>query len=75
MRSEKLWLSVEEAAPILGVKTDAIYRDIREKQFPFEFVRLGKRIRISARSIGLTPITEPRNSEAQTQGESLAATT
>lgn len=55
MNSTQLWLSVEEAAPLIGDKKDAIYRDIREGQFPFEFVRCGKRIKISARSIGLLP--------------------
>jgi excisionase family DNA binding protein len=50
-----LWLSVEQAAPLIGEKKDAIYRDIREGQFPFEFVKCGKRIKISARSIGLIP--------------------
>lgn len=52
---QKLWLSPAEAAPIIGDKPDAIYRDIREGQFPFEFVRIGKRIKISARSLGLIP--------------------
>ena len=51
----KLWLSPEEAAPILGETKQSIYRDIREGQFPFDFVRCGKRIKISARSIGLIP--------------------
>ena len=52
---QKLWLSPAEAAPIIGDKPDAIYRDIREGQFPFEFVRIGKRIKISARALGLVP--------------------
>ncbi len=73
----QLWLSVAEAAPLIGEKTDAIYRDIRENQFPFEFVRLGKRIKISARSLGLLPdqANDQRKNEAQQQGESLPATT
>jgi hypothetical protein len=49
----RLWLSVKEAAPIIGDDEDAIWRDIRLNQFPFEFVRSGKRIKISARSLGL----------------------
>ena len=53
----RLWLSVEEASPVIGDKPDKIYRDIREKQFPFEFVRIGKRIKISARSLGLASAT------------------
>ncbi len=57
MTNARLWLSVDEAAPLIGDKPDAIYRDIRQGQFPFEFVRIGKRIKISARSIGLTPET------------------
>jgi hypothetical protein len=55
MTTTQLWLSVEEAAPLIGDKPDAVYRDIREKQFPFRFVRIGKRIKICARSIGLLP--------------------
>jgi hypothetical protein len=54
-RAIPLWLSVEEAAPWIGETKDAIYRDIRENQFPFDFVRHGKRIKISAKSIGLIP--------------------
>jgi hypothetical protein len=53
-----LWLSVEEAAPLIGDKPDAIYRDIRLNQFPFEFKKSGKRIKISARSIGLIQSAE-----------------
>jgi hypothetical protein len=52
---QKLWLTPAEAASVIGDKPDAIYRDIREGQFPFEFVRIGKRIKISARSLGLIP--------------------
>jgi hypothetical protein len=55
MNTTKLWLSVDEAALLIGDKPDAIYRDIRVGQFPFKFVRIGKRIKISARSLGLIP--------------------
>lgn len=61
MSYQKLWLTPAEAAGVIGAKTDAIYRDIREGQFPFEFVRLGKRIKISARSLGL--ILSPGSAE------------
>lgn len=49
----KLWLTIKEAAPVIGDDPPTIWRDIRENQFPFEFVRCGKRIKISARSLGL----------------------
>jgi hypothetical protein len=54
----KLWLTPAEASPFIGDSPDAIYRDIRQGQFPFEFVRIGKRIKISARSLGLIPPIE-----------------
>lgn len=82
---QKLWLSPAEAAGVIGAKPDAIYRDIRQGQFPFEFVRIGKRIKISARSLGLIsardlgaiPDAQPKTekSEARTGGINLAVTT
>lgn len=73
---QKLWLTPAEAAGVIGDKPDAIYRDIREGQFPFEFVRIGKRIKISARSLGLVfaPSGVEKN-EAQEGDQSLATTT
>lgn len=62
----KLWLTPEEAADVLGNKRDAVYRDIREGKFPFEYVRIGKRIKISARSLGVITETATTKSEAQT---------
>lgn len=77
----KLWLDVDEVSPHLGDSPAAIYDAIRRNQFPFEFVKIGRRIKISARSIGLVPHEDESgpqfkalNSEAQSQGESLAAT-
>jgi hypothetical protein len=76
----KLWLTVEEAGPYIGDDPQTIYRDIRENQFPFEYVKSGSRIKISARSIGLIPDfwwdTErvPRNSKEQPQGEVFQTT-
>lgn len=81
----RLWLSVEEVAPYTGDDPQAIYRDIREAEaggppFPWEYVRLGRRIKISARSLGLIPnYWDPDgpqfkpipNSEEQPQGEVL----
>ena len=76
----RLWLTIAEAAPYLGDPPDAIYRAIREGDFPWEYVRLGRRIKISARSIGLIPTywnpdgpqfkPEPY-SEARSQGDTL----
>lgn len=69
----RMWLTPDEASEVIGDKVDAIYRDIREGQFPFEYVRIGKRIKISARSLGLIPSSAgPTISEAQSQGETFA---
>ena len=78
----KLWLTVEEAAPYIGDTPDAIWRDIREGQFPFQYVKSGNRIKISAWSIGLIPTLwgelerqpNPRNSEAQRSEQAVVAT-
>ncbi|MBL8203933.1 MAG: helix-turn-helix domain-containing protein [Blastocatellia bacterium] len=42
-------ISVEEAAPKLGRSKQGLYRDIREKQFPFPgaVVKFGKTLRIN----------------------------
>jgi len=69
----RLWLSVEEAAPLIGEKPHAIYRDIREGQFPFKFVRCGKRIKISARSIELITSAENRGDETQKEPQPASA--
>ena len=51
----------------------ALYRDIRLGQFPFTFVKRGRLILISTRSIGL--VTDNRaKEEAQNQFQSLATT-
>lgn len=74
MTSNQLWLSVDEAAPFIGDKPDAIYRDIRENQFPFRFVKIGKRIKICARSLGLIPEQGAEDNEAQKTDPSVVAT-
>ncbi|MGH9839696.1 MAG: helix-turn-helix transcriptional regulator [Blastocatellia bacterium] len=71
----QLWLSVDQAAPLIGDKPDAIYRDIRAGQFPFRFVRIGKRIKICARSIGLTATTAGPGVEQQKDGGETESTT
>src|SRR5262247_673022 len=72
----KHWLNVEEVAPILGETPDAVYYAIRQRQFPFEFVRIGRRIKISARSIGLISTdrdsSEPLFKEIETLEKQLA---
>lgn len=40
------FLTVEQAAPILQMKPQGVWRAIREKQFPFQVIRIGKQIRI-----------------------------
>lgn len=50
----QLWLSPAEAYKPTGYKNvQALYRDIALGIFPFRYVKIGKRIRISARDIGL----------------------
>lgn len=68
---QKLWLTVKEAAPLIGASKDAIYRDIRQGTFPFRTLEIGGLIRISAKEIGAITDREP-NSEARPQGETLA---
>jgi hypothetical protein len=55
---------------------------MRQGSFPWDYVRMGAEVKISALSIGLTParwgelerLPRPQKNEAQIQGESLAAT-
>jgi hypothetical protein len=61
---QRLWLSPAETAPLIGAKDDqAVTRAIRLGQFPFDYQRMGRKILISARSLGL--ITDTQNEEAQ----------
>ena len=68
---ERLWLDPDEVAEMTGDDRQAIYRAIRLGQFPFDYVRIGRKIKISARSLGLI---ETQNEEAQKSDHSLAAT-
>ena len=69
----KLWLTVTEAAPLIGAPKDAIYRDIRRGTFPFRALEIGGLIRISARDIGLIADSrEPQNNDGQPQDETFA---
>jgi hypothetical protein len=73
--SKKLWLTPAEALPIYGGKIDGLYRDIRLGQFPFEYVKVGKRIKISAQSLGLIPSPGgAEKNEGANLRESLPAT-
>lgn len=70
----RLWLDPDEAAALTGDDRQAIYRAIRLGQYPFKYVRIGRKIKISARSLGLIPEQGAENSEAQgNQVESLQA--
>lgn len=64
------WVSVARASVALEMDEQQVYRLIREKKFPFRFVRLGRLIRVSAADLGL--IEEPKNGETRNQAESLA---
>ena len=46
--------TVEEFAPRIAMATHAVYRAIRENQFPFPYVRIGRQIRIDVRAISMT---------------------
>jgi hypothetical protein len=69
----RLWLSVGEAAPLIGIDPQGIYRLIRINQFPFAFVRIGSRIKISSRSIGLIPLAENHDDKPQTEPHAASA--
>lgn len=69
--TQKLWLTVREAAPLLGRKPSAIYEQIRLGIFPFEFRRAGVAILISAQDLGLIPEIGLANKEAQQQVENF----
>jgi hypothetical protein len=49
----KIWLSIKEAAQVLGDTEENLGRQIREGKFPFKFERCGRRIKISAISLGV----------------------
>lgn len=65
MTTTRLWLDPDEVADLTGDDRQAIYRAIRLGQYPFVHVRIGRRIKISARSIGLIPAPETQNKETQ----------
>ena len=52
-KKQKPWLSVLEAAEVLGIHRDTLYGAIRENKVSFEWMRIGGQIRISAKSLGL----------------------
>jgi hypothetical protein len=54
-----------EVGPLIGADKQDIYRAIRLGQFPFDHVRIGRKIKISARSLGLIPEQGAQNEEAQ----------
>lgn len=62
-RMAEPWLSVEKAAPYLGVSTHAVYRAISSGKFPFRVVRINRSIRIWAADIIAAP---PVESETRT---------
>lgn len=69
---EPNWVSVARTSIALEMDEQQVYRLIREKKFPFRFIRLGRLIRVSAADLGL--FDEPQNKKEQPQGESLVAT-
>jgi hypothetical protein len=73
VEAKKLWLDPEEVAPIIGSDRQSIYRDIRLGNFPFEFVRLGRRIKISARSLGLINDSSTSGAESAPQPQAASA--
>jgi hypothetical protein len=71
--SGKLWLDPVEVGPLIGEDVQTVYRDIRTGKFPWEYVKLGRRYKISARSLGLIPEQGSENEAAKDQGQSLTA--
>jgi predicted DNA-binding transcriptional regulator AlpA len=71
---QRLWLDPAEVAELTGDDRQAIYRAIRLGQYPFTHVRIGRKIKISARSLGLIPEQGAENSEAREQGKTFAQT-
>jgi hypothetical protein len=65
---EANWVSVARASVALEMDEQQVYRLIREKKFPFRFIRLSRLIPVSAADLGL--IDKPRKSEEQLQCES-----
>jgi len=63
---EANWVSVARASIALEMDEQQVYRLIREKKFPFRYVRLGRLIRVSAADLDLI---ESRKREEQPQGE------
>ncbi|HKX33178.1 MAG TPA: helix-turn-helix domain-containing protein [Blastocatellia bacterium] len=49
----KPWLTVKETAEVLEMSVNTIYAAIETGQFPFEWKRVGRQIRVSAKSLGL----------------------
>lgn len=75
MNAKKLWLSVREAAPLVGRTPKQVYDLIRLGSFPFAYRRSrgnSGAIFISARDLGLIPEQGATNSEAQEQDQRLA---
>jgi predicted DNA-binding transcriptional regulator AlpA len=68
----RLWLDPDEVAELTGDDRQAIYRAIRLGQYPFEHVRIGRKIKISARSLGLIFEGAAENNEAREQDQRLA---
>lgn len=62
--------TVERFAQRIQMSVPAVYRAIREGQFPFPFVRIGKQIRIDARAINQND-TQNQNSEPKGQDANL----
>lgn len=68
---EPTWVSVARTSVALEMDEQQIYRLIREKKFPFRYVRLGRLIRVSAADLGL--LDSVQNNEAWKGDQSLTA--
>lgn len=75
MTTTRLWLDPDEVADLTGDDRQSIYRAIRLGQYPFAHVRIGRRIKISARALGLILDQGAKNNEAQEGDQSLATAT
>lgn len=58
------FLTAKEVAPILKMSEQGVYRAIRERQFPFQVVKIGKQIRIRRSSLEAVAAPSPASSDA-----------
>src|SRR5262249_58939645 len=68
--TDKVWMDVKEFCQMVGSSLDHIYDLIAANKFPGKTMRLGRRIKIDSRSVGLyePPAKSSRNDKAGAPG-------